>query len=218
MSRTKYFFCLSLLATSASLLIASHRPIALIKPTAIHRPAAATNQSRPLSIPLTFEANRGQAPAEIAFLARGPHLSTFLTRTGIEVELREPRASRNNLATHHRLQITFARASRSSDEKASDHTMPPSHGRESTPLRAQTNYFIGSDPSKWRTAVPNYTRAEARRILPGVDLVAYSNAAAHRRENQLEFDLRIAPQANADDLRIKISGAEECASTLKATC
>ena len=59
MSRTKYLFCLSLLATSASLLIASHRPIALIKPTAIRRPAAATNQSRPLSIPLTFEANRG---------------------------------------------------------------------------------------------------------------------------------------------------------------
>ncbi len=78
-----------------------------------------------------------------------------------------------------------------------------------TPLRAQTNYFIGSDPSKWRTAVPNYARAEANRILPGVDLVAYSNAAADRRENQLEFDLRLAPQANADDLRIKISGAEE---------
>ena len=77
------------------------------------------------------------------------------------------------------------------------------------PLRAQTNYFIGRDPSKWRTAVPNYARAEARRILPGVDLVAYSNGAADRRENQLEFDLRIAPQANADDLRIKISGAEE---------
>ena len=212
MSRTKYFFCLSLLATSASLLIASHRPIALIKPTAIHRPAAATNQSRPLSIPLTFEANRGQAPAEIAFLARGPHLSTFLTRTGIEVELRAPRASRNNLATHHRLQITFARASRSSDEKASDHINASLTWKGIEPLRAQTNYFIGSDPSKWRTAVPNYTRAEARRILPGVDLVAYSNAASHRDENQLEFDLRIAPQANADHLRIEISGAEGTAS------
>ncbi len=95
MSRTKYFFCLSLLATSASLLIASHRPIALIKPSAIHRPATATNQTKPLSIPLTFEANVGQASPEVAFLARGPHVSTFLTRTGIEVEPRELRASRN---------------------------------------------------------------------------------------------------------------------------
>ena len=208
MSRTKYFFCLSLLATSASLLIASHRPIALIKPSAIHRPATATNQTKPLSIPLTFEANVGQASPEVAFLARGPHVSTFLTRTGIEVEPRELRASRNIPAMHHRVQITFARASRSSDDQTSDHTNASVTWKGIAPLRAQTNYFIGRDPSKWRTGVPNYARAEAHRILPGVDLVAYSNAGSHRRENQLEFDLRIAPQANASDLRIKISGAE----------
>jgi hypothetical protein len=128
-----------------------------------------------------------------------------LTRTGIEVE---PPGSRNNPAMHHRIQITFARASRSSDE-ISDHINALVTWKGIAPLRAQTNYFIGRDPSKWRKAVPNYTRAEARRILPGVDLVAYSNGAADRRENQLEFDLRIAPEANADDLRIKISGAEE---------
>jgi hypothetical protein len=83
-----------------------------MKPVAISRPAP-TRQSKPLSIPLTFEANVGQAPTEVAFLARGPHLTTLLTRTGIEVE---PAGSRNNPAMHHRIQITFARASRSSDE------------------------------------------------------------------------------------------------------
>src|SRR5579864_7394315 len=112
MSRTKYFFCLSLLAGGASLLIASNRPIAPVKP-AVPRLAPTTNQSRPLSMPLTFEANVGQAPSEVAFLARGPHLSTFLTHTGIEVEPRGPRASRSNLATHRRLQISFAQVTRS---------------------------------------------------------------------------------------------------------
>src|SRR5579862_4020044 len=115
MTRTKYFFCLSLLASSASLLIASNRPVALIKP-AIPGPAPITYHSKPLSIPLTFEANVGQASPEVAFLARGQHLSTFLTRTGIEVEPREPLTSRNNLAMHHRLKIAFVRASRSSDK------------------------------------------------------------------------------------------------------
>ncbi|HXP71850.1 MAG TPA: choice-of-anchor D domain-containing protein [Candidatus Dormibacteraeota bacterium] len=204
MTRTKYSFCLSLLAASASLLIASNCPIAPMKPAAISRPTP-TRQSKPLSIPLTFEANVGQAPTEVAFLARGPHLTTLLTRTGIEVE---PPGSRNNPPMHHRIQITFARASRSSDE-ISDHMNALVTWKGIAPLRAQTNYFIGRDPSKWRTAIANYVRAEARRILPGVDLVAYSNGAADRRENQLEFDLRIAPEANADDLRIKISGAEE---------
>jgi hypothetical protein len=203
MSRTKYFFCLSLLAGSASLLIASNRPIVFIKPVAISR-TAPTPQSKPLSIPLTFEANVGQAPTEVAFLARGPHLTTLLTRTGIEVELP---GSRNNPAMHHWIQITFARASRRSDE-ISDHMNTLVKWKGIASLRARTNYFIGRDPSKWRTAVPNYARAEARRILPGVDLVAYSNAAADRREDQLEFDLRIAPHTNASRLRIKISGAE----------
>jgi hypothetical protein len=204
MSRTKYFFCLSILAGGASLLIVFNRPIALVKPSAILGPAP-TRESRPLSVPLTFEANRGQAPSDVAFLARGPHLSTFLTRTGIEVE---PRGSRNNPATHHRLQITFARTSHAS-EQISDLTNASIAWKGIAPLRAQTNYFIGSDPSKWRTAVPHYARAGAVRILPGVDIVACSSGAADRRENQLEFDFRISPQANASDLRIKISGAEE---------
>jgi hypothetical protein len=204
MTRTKYSFCLSLLAASASLLIASNCPTARTNPAAISRPAP-TRQSKLLSIPLTFEANVGQAPTEVAFLARGPHLTTLLTRTGIEVE---PPGSRNNPAMHHRIQITFARASRSSDE-ISDHINALVTWKGIAPLRAQTDYFFGRDPSKWRTAVPNYARAEARRILPGVDLVAYSNAAADRREDQLEFDLRIAPHRNASGLRIKISGADE---------
>jgi Beta-propeller repeat len=205
MSRTQYFFCLSLLAGSAALLIVSNRPTALLKPAAVPPPAS-TRQSRPLSIPLTFEANVGQTAPEVAFLARGPRLSTLLTRTGIEVE---PRASRNNLASHHRLQIAFARASRSSDGQTSGHTNASITWKGIAPLRARTNYFIGNDPSKWHTAVPHFARAEAHRMLPGVDVIAYSSGAADRRENQLEFDLRIAPQASTSDLRIKISGAEE---------
>jgi hypothetical protein len=208
MSRTKYFFCLSLLAGGASLLIASNHPIAPVKP-AVPRLAPTTNQSRPVSIPLTFEANEGQAPSEVAFLARGPHQSTFLTRAGIEVEPREPRASLNNLARHRRIQISFAQVTRSLDGQTSDLMKASVTWKGIAPLRAQTNYFIGRDPSKWRTAVPHYARAEASRILPGVDVIAYSHNTSDRREDQLEFDLRIAPQANADDLRIKISGAEE---------
>jgi len=173
MTRTKYSFCLSLLAASASLLIASNCPIAPMKPVAISRPAP-TRQSKPLSIPLTFEANIGQAPTEVAFLARGPHLTTLLTRTGIEVE---PPGSRNNPPMHHRIQITFARVSRSSDE-ISDHMNALVTWKGIAPLRAQTNYFIGRDPSKWRTAVPNYARAEARRILPGEKLCGRSTRSA----------------------------------------
>ena len=156
------------------LMFAYNRPIALIKPAAIPRPAP-TRQSRPLSIPLTFEANVGQAPPEVAFLARGPHLSTFLTRTGIEVEPREPRQpqqSREASPYSNHLRAGFPRL----DGQAFDRMNASVAWKGIAQLRAQTNYFIGNDPSKWRTSVPNYAHAEAPRILPGVDLVAYSNA------------------------------------------
>ena len=198
MSRTKYFFCLSLLTSSASLLIASNHPIALVKP-AIPRPAPTTNQSRPLSIPLTFEANVGQASPEVAFLARGPHLSTFLTRTGIEVEPRGPRQP-----TISRRITAFKSPSRGLPEapttKPPITRMPPSHGRELPRFAPKPITSSEVIPRSGAQPFPITRRAEARRILPGVDLVAYSNAAADRRENQLEFDLRIAPQANARQL------------------
>src|ERR1700690_1989271 len=41
---------------------------------------------QPLSLPLPFEPNIGQAIPQVAFLARGQRLSTFLTRSGIDLE------------------------------------------------------------------------------------------------------------------------------------
>ena len=35
------------------------------------------------------------------------------------------------------------------------------------------NYFIGNDPSKWRTRVPTYAKAKLAEVYPGVDVVYY---------------------------------------------
>jgi hypothetical protein len=199
MSRTQYFFCLSILTGGASLLIAFNRPMGSVKPVRTPR-LARTSESKPLAIPLTFEANVGQAGPQVAFLTCGRRLSTFLTRSGIEVE---PRLTDNKHATHRRLQIEFTRG-----------VSPPAERTDLVwkgieALRAESNYFIGRDPNHWHTHVPHYARAEAHDALPGVDLVAYGNAAADRNEGQLEFDLQIAPDVDSGDLRIKISGADD---------
>jgi hypothetical protein len=199
MSRTRYFFCLSILTAGAWLLIAFNRPMGSVKPVRTPR-LARTSESKPLTIPLTFEANVGQAGPEVAFLARGHHLSTFLTRSGIEVE---PRLTGKKHATHRRIQIEFTQGA-SAPAKRTDLAWK---GIEA--LRAESNYFIGRDPNHWHTHVPHYARTEAHDALPGVDLVAYGNAGADRNEGQLEFDLQIAPEADASDLRIKISGADD---------
>jgi hypothetical protein len=65
----------------------------------------------------------------------------------------------------------------------------------------ESNYFLGSDPAQWRTHVKHFAAAEAHNVLPGVDIVAYGNAEG------VEYDLRVAPGVNADDLRFAIAGS-----------
>ena len=40
-------------------------------------------------------------------------------------------------------------------------------------LPGKSNYFIGNDPKKWRTNVPNYAKVKYANVYPGVDLVYY---------------------------------------------
>jgi hypothetical protein len=58
-------------------------------------------------------------------------------------------------------------------------------------LPGKSNYFIGNDPKKWRTNVPNYAKVKYQNVYPGVDLVYYGN-----RSGQLEYDFVVAPGAD----------------------
>jgi hypothetical protein len=57
-------------------------------------------------------------------------------------------------------------------------------------LPGKSNYFIGNDPKKWRTNVPNYAKVKYQGIYPNIDLVYYGN------QRQLEYDFVVAPGAD----------------------
>jgi len=57
-------------------------------------------------------------------------------------------------------------------------------------LGGESNYFLGSDPAKWRTHVKHFAAAEVKNVLPGVDIVAYGNAEG------VEYDLRVPPKSD----------------------
>ena len=57
-------------------------------------------------------------------------------------------------------------------------------------LPGKSNYFIGNDPSQWRTGVANFGRVAAKGVYPGIDLVYHGN------QGQLEYDFDVAPQAD----------------------
>ena len=69
-------------------------------------------------------------------------------------------------------------------------------------LSGRSNYFIGNDPAKWRTNVPTYSKVEYRDVYPGVSLVYYGN------QQQLEYDLVVAPGADPSTIGLSFVGAD----------
>ena len=69
-------------------------------------------------------------------------------------------------------------------------------------LPGKSNYFIGNDPSQWRTNVPHYAKVQYNDVYPGVDLVYYGN------QRQLEYDLVVAPGADPGAIALSFEGVE----------
>ena len=68
-------------------------------------------------------------------------------------------------------------------------------------LTGIVNYFIGNDPSKWRTNVPTYGSITYEGLYPGIDLV-YDG-----REGILKGTYIVAPGADTGDIRWRYDGA-----------
>ena len=68
-------------------------------------------------------------------------------------------------------------------------------------MAGRVNYFLGNDPTKWRTSIPTYARVRYREVWPGVDVVYYGASGA------LEYDLIVAPGADPGAIRLGVEGA-----------
>jgi hypothetical protein len=68
-------------------------------------------------------------------------------------------------------------------------------------LSGKSNYFLGNDPTKWRTNVPNYAQVRYQSIYPGVDLVYYGTEGG-----QLEYDFVVAPGADVHSIGLGFQG------------
>ena len=121
-------------------------------------------------LPLSFEANHGQTDRQVKFLSRGSGYSLFLTSNETVLSLSKPAtpAARRTIDT-------VAMGQEVAENKAITTTVlrmrlvganptPQVEGIEELP--GKSNYFIGNDPKKWRTNVPNYARVKYRVYCP----------------------------------------------------
>jgi hypothetical protein len=138
-------------------------------------------------LPLQFEANRGQTHKDVRFFSRGPGYSLYLTAGEAVLVLSKPAADAERVA----LRISLVGAAR----------RPAVSGADELPGTA--NYFIGSDPAKWRANVPTYAKVQYREVYPGIDLVYYGN------QRQLEYDFVVAPGADPNKIVLAFKGADK---------
>lgn len=141
--------------------------------------------------PLAFEVNRGQTDPSVAFLARGQGYILYLRPTEAVLVLKSRAAG-----GRHRLKVLRMGMVGASPDA-------PLNGLSALPGRR--NYYIGSDPSRWRTGIPTYGQVEERGVYPGVDLIY------HGQRGVLEYDFVIAPGADPDAVRLTFKGADTTA-------
>lgn len=154
-------------------------------------PSGAKNRDaaaiRAYVLPLDFEANQGQADEPVKDLARGPGYTVFLT-SGAAMVL-APRNARLDAAPHSlRLELQ-------------DAANAPATQREAQ-LPGRSNYFVGSDPGRWRTNIPTFARVRYQQVYPGVDLVYYG------QQGQLENDFEVAAGTNPQMISWRLQGAD----------
>ena len=172
---------------------ASVRSAKATSSTAAKAPAVIANMA---SLPLFFEPNQGQTASQVKFLAHGAGYGLFLTDDEAVLQLRRPSA---------RTRPSVARAK---DRQQSavirmhlDGANPSAGISGDELLPGKSDYFIGQDPAKWHRNIPQFGRVKYQAVYPGVDLVYYGN------QKQLEYDFRVAPQADPNQIALSFKGA-----------
>lgn len=141
--------------------------------------AAATHfpQVMVSGLPLSFEPTALPAGDGAEFVAHGPSYTIGLNDRGAAL------GSGSHVI---RLEVLGARAAAPAAEK---------------PLPGVVNYFIGNDPSQWRTDVKTFAQVRYSGVYPGVDLMYYGT------QGRLEYDFTVAPGASAAPIRLAFAGA-----------
>src|SRR5262249_47702257 len=126
-------------------------------------------------LPMRFEANQGQTDPQVKFLAHGSGHTLFLTSTEAVLALRTPTASPRG-AVHKATELWDIQAPAPAVvhmHLAGANPNPKVTGLDELP--GKSHYFMGNDPTKWRTNIAAYAKVKYENIYPGVDLVYYGN-------------------------------------------
>ena len=134
-------------------------------------------------LPLDFERNEGQAPADVKFTSRLGAVSVSFLPDRMEF------ATRGAAATMLSLRLVGAK--------------PSATMAATEPLPGRSNFVIGNDPRAWRLGVRQFQRLRYSDVYDGIDVSYYGN------RDHLEHDFVVGPGANPANIVIEVGGADK---------
>jgi len=153
-------------------------------------------------LPIRFEPNVGQAPADVRYLAHEAGYSIALTEKGAILDLAPaPSGKSRPKLRHPGIGPTELWTVKVGLVDANRHPQMLAERRQSS----FSNYFIGRDASKWQSNVANYAAVRYQQVYPGVDWIVYGNP------QRLEYDLDLAPHADLATIKLEFAHASRLA-------
>jgi Chitobiase/beta-hexosaminidase C-terminal domain/Bacterial Ig-like domain (group 3)/Beta-propeller repeat len=158
------------------------------------------------ALPLSFERNDGQVDSHVRYFSRGTGYLLSLSDNDAVITLRKkaPEPTRQNERGSRQFEALPVGDARTDSIRMSlVDSSQQAKAAGDDPLPGTVNYFLGSDPSRWRSGVPTFKRVKYTGVYPGVNLVYYGN------QRQLEFDFEVAPNADPSPIELSFAGARK---------
>ncbi len=130
-------------------------------------------------LPLAFEPNLGQAGGGVSYLVHHGRAVTAFSSGGTTTSMGGK-------------QVTMALTGAAEQDFSGTDELP-----------SKTNYFLGSDQSKWQSDIPNYGKLLAKDVYPGIDLAYYGT------NSQLEHDFIVSPGADYKQIAFGFTGQDD---------
>lgn len=158
--------------------------------------ASAAGFAAPVTVPVFFEPNLGQAPAGVRFVSRASGLTAYVSENGVGFAISR-RTNAPQPGGRRRHPVMEESAVRMVIDGARDNATAEGLDR----LGGVSHYFPSQDRRTWRTRVPHFARMKVAAVYPGIDLVVYS------LDGQIEYDFVVAPGADPASIRLRYEGA-----------
>lgn len=163
------------------------------------------------ALPRFFEENKGQADTGVKFLSRGKNFNLLLTNNQAVYQM--PDADCQKAAREKSKLNKLTVSNKRKPCRAISLQMTLDGARRDAPIAgageisARTDYYAGSDESRWQRGIANFESVRYRGIYDGIDAI-FRGAG-----QDLEYDFVVAPGADPEAIRLRFDGAKKISLT-----